>query len=114
MTHTFAFLCRPDDFHPRTDSDTGRWVAYTFHVLESDYVDWITTRHAEHEAIMRAIGDGPPHHLLRFAHRVIVCADYEPDKASEAHFHCCSDTIAAHRAYDLMRHQWIDEDNQQG
>jgi hypothetical protein len=111
MTHTFAFLCRPDDFRPRTDSDTGRRVAYTFPVTERDYVDWLTTRHAEHAAIIQAVDTGPPHHLLRFAHRVITCADYAPE--NEAIYYCASATIAATLAYDLLKQDWAQEDKQQ-
>jgi hypothetical protein len=104
MTHTFAFLTFP--------SDTGRRVAYTFPVQESDYVDWITTRHAEHAAIMCAIGDGPPHHLLRFAHRVITCADY--DFTSVVCRLCHSADDAARLAYRTLNSEWAEEDKQQG
>jgi hypothetical protein len=106
MTHTFAFLTFP--------RGTGRRVAYTFPLPESDYVDWLTTRHAEHAAIMHAVGDGPPHHLLRFAHRVITCVDYAPDNRRETCYHCHSATGAAKLAYESLRQEWAEEDKQQG
>ena len=102
MTHTFAFLTFPRE---------GRRIAYTFPVPESDYVDWLTTRHAEHAAIMLAIGGDPPHHLLRFAHRVITCADY--DSTSVVCRLCHSADDAARLVYRTLISEWTEEDKQQ-